>query len=190
MSLLDRLKELSAELEDALDMSSAKRDFYRFHQIKWDQPGIPINRNDLHWLPATYRENPAEYPLYQFTISTALGRVAGFHDETGVFQIVLLDPQHNLQPVKRFDYRVDANWPLANRYEQILMNVRTALNVGGCADPHCPALSNLKRLDADFQPRGVVYISDELIADAEDLRTAGKIKSFEELFELNVIEKA
>lgn len=191
VSLLERLCQLSAESEDALDLDFGKREFYRYHAINWQQEGIPIQRKHLQWLPPEYLENDAEYPIYQFTISTALGRVVGFHDENGVFQIILLDPKHNLQPAKSFDYRVDSCWPLGNQYEQILGNLRDAQQrAQACSDPHCIAKHLLARLESDFQPRSVIYVPDEVILEAEKLRSSGRIKSLEELFEINVISKA
>jgi hypothetical protein len=188
ISLLERLRQLSNEDDDVLDRDHAKRDFYRYHSVNWHQPGIPIRLRDLDWVPTEYRENPEEYPFYQFTISMALGRVAGFHDENGIFQIVLLDPKHNLQPPKKFDYKVDSCTPQANKHELFLGELKEARNSAKPCSADCAAKIALDRLDGRFQPRGVVYVSDELVIVAQKLVEERKITSIESLLEKALLE--
>ena len=78
----------------------------RFHPISWDAKNIPIARSELDWL-GDYSSD--DFPLVQFHLSKAMGRVVGFFDEDHVFNVVLLDPLHNLQPAKGFGYRVRAS---------------------------------------------------------------------------------
>jgi len=106
VSLLERLSELGAEevsrfIEDR-DFKSA----IRYHVVDWDARGIPLKSDQLDWLPRDVRENPVEFPIVQFHISKAKGRVHGFWDSERCFQVVLLDPLHNLQPSKDVGYKI------------------------------------------------------------------------------------
>jgi hypothetical protein len=106
VSLFERLQELSKQtVSDVMDDLNVK-DGLRIHNIDWASNNIPISRTDIDWVDEVYWNNPEEYPLFQFHISKALGRVAGFLDENRVFNIVLLDRRHNLQPSKRNGYRI------------------------------------------------------------------------------------
>jgi hypothetical protein len=95
VSLLEKFTECSKEDLDKFRSDPGKRDAYRFHEINWSQKGIPIQKEHLTWVDATYLNNSTEYPFVQFQISQALGRIVGFFDEKEVFNIVLLDPLHN-----------------------------------------------------------------------------------------------
>jgi len=70
----------------------------RYHKIKWEQPNIPLQPEDFDWIPSSCRER-----LWQIYITTANGRIVGFVDNN-VFHIVLLDPEHNIQPCKERKY--------------------------------------------------------------------------------------
>jgi hypothetical protein len=102
VSLLNRLSQLSAEDIDNLT-TGANAAAIRFHPVNWDSKNIPIAKKDLDWLGDYSSE---EFTLVQFHLSKAMGRVVGFFDEDQVFNVVLLDPLHNLQPSKDFGYRV------------------------------------------------------------------------------------
>lgn len=104
IELLNRLGDLAQYEIDAFDRDPVLRDSYRYHAVNWDQPGIPIARSDLTWVPDVYRDNTDDYPFYQFHVSKGAGRFAGFWDEHEVFNVVLLDPHHNLQPIKKLRY--------------------------------------------------------------------------------------
>jgi hypothetical protein len=106
ISLLERLADISkVEIEDFLN-DYKLRDAYRYHPINWSQTNIPIKKADLAWLGDQIEAE--DFELVQFQISTGTGRIVGYFDPSQVFHIVLLDPAHNIQPVKQFDYRVQA----------------------------------------------------------------------------------
>ena len=122
-SLLARLKDLSGKDSSLMGDATAK-DAYRLHPIKWDQPRIPVKKEDLNWIPTAYRENSA-IEFHQFEISQAMGRVVGFFNETNeVFYIVLLDPKHNIQPTQKTGYRVDATRRSLTDYEELLLQIQ------------------------------------------------------------------
>lgn len=111
LSVMYRLGELSAlslasVLENPDDNASL-----RMHNIDWNAKNIPFAREDVDWLDE-YFANPSEYPLFQISVSKALGRLVGFLDEDNVYQVVLLDPLHNAQPSKYNDYTVRLSQPL------------------------------------------------------------------------------
>jgi hypothetical protein len=111
-SLFERLKDLSGETVDGFLQDVDKKQARRFHDIDWAATAIPIKRSDLDWLPVEVKNNPDEFPMQQFQVSKALGRIVGYFDGEQVFQIVLLDPLHNLQPSGAHNYRVTRSLPL------------------------------------------------------------------------------
>ena len=117
VSLLERLKEISGKTVKEITERPNWQKFYRFHSIDWAMKNVPIERKDLDWVDPTYLKNEKDYPLYQFQISKATGRIIGFFDEVWNFNIVLIDPLHNLQPSKDFDYKVTSCFPLDSEYE-------------------------------------------------------------------------
>lgn len=113
---MDKLTELSKkDIKDFVANGTGK-DTWRYHPISWMQENIPVQREDLDWVHKDYLENKEEYPLLQFQISKSLGRVVGFWDEFQIFNIVLLDPLHNIQPSKDYNYRVNYCSPLDSEY--------------------------------------------------------------------------
>ena len=108
VSLFNRLGEMSRSRVADVMGDPAVMDTLRIHDIDWAAKNIPIERGDIDWVDPVYWGNPDEFPLIQFHISRALGRVAGFIDENGVFNVVLLDPMHNLQPSAFNGHRIRA----------------------------------------------------------------------------------
>lgn len=100
MALLERFKMLS---DEEIEPASRGHRTLREHPINWGAESVPIARKHIDWL-APYDSEDTE--LIQVAISTGLGRIIGFFDEDSVFNIVLVDPLHNLQPSKKFNYRV------------------------------------------------------------------------------------
>lgn len=106
VALLKRLRDLcDARLEDVLE-DFAVKDSLRIHDIDWAAKGMEVKLSNLESLPETYRQNQAEYPIMQIHISKANGRIIGFFDENQCFNIVLLDPNHNMQPSKFTGYKI------------------------------------------------------------------------------------
>lgn len=119
VSLLDRLKDLSAKSSEILGDVTFKNQ-YRFHPINWKQTNIPVQKKDLGWLPKKYIDND-EFEILQFELSKSTGRIVGFMNENcDVFYVVLLDPKHNIQPSKKYDYKVDGTIVCMTDYEELL----------------------------------------------------------------------
>jgi len=136
-SLLVRLNELSNKKISEIISNPIERDAWRYHEINWSQKNIPVQYDDLEWIDKSYRSNAEEYPLYQFQVSQALGRVVGFWDEKQVFNIVLLDPMHNIQPSKRYNYKVDACFPNNSEYSELLLKIQKIVTDNTCS-AGCP----------------------------------------------------
>jgi hypothetical protein len=189
ISLLERLKSLSLEkIENILD-NEKTADAYRFHSIDWDATNIPISRTDIDWVSNSYWDNPVEYPLQQLMLSTGTGRFAGFFDENWVFNIVLLDPLHNLQPSRNFGYAVDDCSPLTCELTQLQVAVQASL--GHCQQADCGARKSISDALAG-RDKGYTEAYDVLlikvddpqkIEDAKALMADGKVKDFADIFE-------
>lgn len=132
VSLLEKLKELSNKEIEKFITDSAEMDTWRYHAVKWTQKNIPIQRDDMDWIDTVYRNNPDDYPILQFQVSRALGRIVGFWDENNVFNIALLDPLHNIQPTKSHDYKVDDCSPLSCEYSSLLSEVHSLKQLRLC----------------------------------------------------------
>lgn len=183
-ALLERLADLSKERMDEMFSDRGKKDWWRIHEIDWNAEGIPIKRSDLGWVPEDFRENTDDYPFLQFQISKALGRVIGFLDDENVFNVVLLDPHHNMQPSKYFDYKVTWCQPAMADYPSLLADVAEAKQAA-CVQESCPANQALRMLPGRRHDHPVLVFSLEptLLQAAQDLVTNGKAKSLQGIVE-------
>lgn len=124
LSFVEKLGELGRYTPEELRTNPQLRQNLRHHKIDWQATNIPIRINDLNWVSADYRNNP-EFPFWQFQVSKATGRFVGFYDEQNVFQIVLVDPLHNVQPAGgKFAYKVNSCFTLGTVYEQLCFSLQ------------------------------------------------------------------
>ena len=151
VGLVEKLTELSKLTTDEVVSDLGVRDVWRFHPVKWTSTDCPLRRENLTWIDTEYRDNSDEYPIYQFQLTVSTGRVIGFWDENRTFNVILLDPMHNLQPSKDFDFRVRTTKVHASSYGNLLdaiMSVKKA----ECQNHECArnvAISALGKRDAD-----------------------------------------
>lgn len=98
------------------ELSNQKKVLH-YHKIDWTQKHIPIQPEQLDWIPKNFRNN-----LWQLHITTSNGRIIGFI-YNNIFYIVLLDPEHNMQPCKKNNYHVTKTQigvsDLENSYEEL-----------------------------------------------------------------------
>jgi hypothetical protein len=92
-------------VEDALAGSYGSS--LRCHPIDWSAKNIPIAKDEIDWI-GDYSSDEIEF--VQFSISTGRGRIVGFFDDEQIFNVVLLDPMHNIQPSKKRNYQVRATY--------------------------------------------------------------------------------
>lgn len=123
VSLLDRLKNLErmdCSLEELCSGIRINNNHsLRFHLIDWAARNIPINKDDLDWIPKEIRENEVEFPFYQLSISTGKGRIVGFCNKN-IFFIVLLDHNHNIQPSNYSNYTVRPTTMGLSEYDDLV----------------------------------------------------------------------
>lgn len=116
-NLYDRLQDLSGKTSAILE--SKERLNYRLHPIDWTARNCPITKEELG-LPKQIADNMEDDFIWQFQLSKGTGRVVGFfNDDYTVFYIVLLDPEHNIQPSKDYGYSVNSTEFALTDYEQI-----------------------------------------------------------------------
>jgi len=184
-SLLEKLSILSNEEVDKFICDSRKKDVWRYHNIDWGHKNIPIQMSDLDWLPSYCQNNP-EYVLVQFQISLALGRVVGFWDKDYIFNIVLLDPFHNIQPSKRYDYRVDPCNPLNSDYAKLLHGLDEVLKYR-CEKISCQNIRYIRNIPNNrdaLQECNVlmVKLTDEDMEISDIIIQEGKACSLADIF--------
>ena len=190
VSLMERLGELSKLEIDRFLADQPEKAAWRYHDINWTQQNIPIQLKDLDWIDACYLRNPEEFPLVQFMVSKTLGRIVGFWDENQVFNIVLLDPLHNIQPTKKFSYRVDKCFPLGCEYTELLLQIEK-VKAQECNGENCPAYSALQQpLSTSLQANVVlIQIDDGLMNDASLLMEQDKTLTLVSLLEFGILYK-
>lgn len=190
-SLLERFRQLSGEEIEKVRADRNTADQYRYHKINWNAKKIPISKSDLSHVPPCYLDD-ADYEFFQFQVSTSLGRVIGFFDEAWVFNIVLLDPLHNLQPSKDFDYRVTPSFPLSCELTAVRENIRAGLEK--CNFHECAAKNHFEKIAneaqthfEEFQVLMIKLDDPELMESAKNLVEKGKVGSLAEILEMGVI---
>ena len=187
VSLLERLKQLSQESIENILGNQIMADSYRYHPINWGANSIPIERNTLDWISEPYKSNPEEYPIDQIMVSMGTGRIVGFFDENWVFHLVLLDPLHNLQPSKRFNYTVNPSSPLNCQLTQLQVAVRDGLQ--HCSGHECGASARIRDAldEKTYSERyGIVLLKIEdsqTLNDAQALIAEKGADSYAEIFE-------
>lgn len=192
VSLLNRLRELAAyDVDEFRSGSSRVRGELRYHDIDWNARNIPIRREDLSWVDPRYLDNDEEYPLIQFHLSKALGRVVGFWDENSLFNIVLLDPMHNIQPSAYNGHAVRPCSPLGCEHSELLKQVDDARQTLQCprAGEACAgrlALHSLGAIQPDFL-RVMLGLSEDHVKSSEELVRSGRAKSFADIFETGIL---
>jgi hypothetical protein len=125
-SVIGRLNDLSKEKVARFIDDPGFQEGIRYHVVDWDRRSVPLTRADLVWLPRAIRDNEDEYPIYQFHISKAVGRIHGFWDSEFCFNVVLLDPLHNLQPSKDVGYTVRSTPRSECKYSMLKIAVDSA----------------------------------------------------------------
>lgn len=191
VSVLERLKQLSADYVETVLKNHAMKGQLRFHAIDWQAKNIPIEQKDIPGLPAHYVDNP-EFALHQFQVSTGKGRIVGFFDENWIFNVVLLDPLHNLQPSKNFDYAVDPCWPLSCEITSLREGVKE--RIAQCQVDGCQAAKQVSDLAHTYDRHAeqfeilMVKVKDQdQLQWAKSLVAQGKAGSLAEIFEMGLI---
>lgn len=186
VSLLEKLRDLSKEDIDSFLKDHKTKGTNRYHLIEWDAINIPIKRSDIDWVDKEVIQNDEDYPFFQFQISKGLGRVIGFWDEDyRFFNIVLLDPKHNMQPSKDYGYKVDDTTIEHCEMTSLLMDIDGIKGLS-CLIDGCRCKEELNKLPTKLNRGRFVYfqINEEYYAEFLDKT---KNKSIKELIELGLL---
>lgn len=186
VSLLERLRDLSKEDIDTFFKDHRTKEANRFHKINWDAQNIPIKRSDIDWIDKNIIDNDEDYPFFQFQISSGLGRVIGFWNEDyRYFNIVLLDPKHNLQPSKNYNYRVDMTTIEYCELTSLLMDI-DRIKGSKCLIDGCHCKDEMNKLPTKLHRGRFVYFQiEEDYYDEFLIKT--KNKSIKDIIELGLL---
>ncbi|MDP3589893.1 MAG: hypothetical protein Q8R54_05075 [Methylobacter sp.] len=189
VSLIEKLKILSEKEVKEFVSNGSERDTWRYHNIDWNQKNIPVQRKDLSWIDKDYLDNEVEFPIVQFQISTALGRVVGFWDENSIFNIVLLDPLHNIQPARSHNYRVDHSNPMSCDYTSLLYDIDQVKRLPHCQNQECAYRAKLEKIPSKTNYVNVLmhYIDDSTSSEVKQLIDSGKASNETEIFQFGIM---
>ena len=184
VGLIYRLKEFCEKSNDFFKDTKEKKS-HRFHPIDWNAKNIPIKKGNLNWIPECYLHNDDEFPFYQFTISKAKGRFVGFFNETStVFFIVLLDPQHNLQPSKKTNYIITPTQKSSSDYDLLLCEIDSIKKIAiNCGVKDC-AINNIVDLNKSRYSLHVILDTDFYNA----YTTISNNYSIDDIFQTGIME--
>jgi hypothetical protein len=188
IALLNRLRELCREKVDRFFQDYTFQDQIRFHEVDWSAASIPIQRTDLLGLPTNIRTNDEDYPIFQFHLSKGTGRIHGFWDTNYCFQVILLDPFHNLQPSKAVQYEVRPT--VFGRCEYSLL--KTAVdeaNEQNCIGTECPLAKQLREVHRRSEEQKTVVIAritSDVAKELSDLRAQGNETSISEIVSFGI----
>jgi hypothetical protein len=186
VSVLNRLHDLSGfplEQLQERDVTEA----LRYHEIDWTTRAIPVQRRDFGSVAADYLTNETEYPFVQVHISKAVGRIVGFWDERKVFNVVVLDPHHNLQPSGKVGYKVTDTRSLDCQFTSILRSVEKVQALP-CENQKCELRTGVHELPNHHEAHEVLVFQfrEGALDDAERLIADGKASSMSDIFETGI----
>ena len=130
-AVLEKLSEISDYDYEYLSTNLRAKQAWRLHEVNFSAKGVLNPRASFDWVDRTYLENSVEFPFFQFQITKAHGRVVGFWDETGVFNIVVLDPNHNMQPSEYSDYKIRETVIARSDFAAAIITIEKAISVCG-----------------------------------------------------------
>ncbi|OCP17782.1 hypothetical protein BC361_10255 [Ensifer sp. LC54] len=190
VSLCQRMSALCERNLDEFMRDNDARESFRFHAIDWQGKNVPVRRQEFDWVPKNYLENEVDFPFYQFHVSRALGRVVGFFDENQVFNILVFDPNHNIQPSRHNDYKIRPTRFGHCQYSSLISIAEEY--TGSCTNPGCSVKDGLKKkLEEEVfdQTRGIILckISDDHHDRFRSLRSKGHASDISEIFELGLV---
>lgn len=149
IGLLERLKTLGSMSPQEILEDNRGSNALRCHPINWQAKNIPIQRSDLTWLPKEILENEADFPLMQFSITNSTGRIVGYFDrDSSIFHIILLDPNHNIQPSRKTNYQLQSTTAGISQYDDLLNKLeRIKKIVAECANKECKLHSSIHAIE-------------------------------------------
>ena len=103
-------------------------------------------------------DNEEEFPMMQFSISKSTGRIVGYFDrDPYIFHVVLLDPNHNIQPAKKTNYQIQPTTKGISQYDELLNKMeRIKKIVANCPDKNCKLHAHITTIEELHE--NIVYI--------------------------------
>jgi hypothetical protein len=168
-SVFYQLKTLSSINIDDLQRNFALKDSLRYHVIDWNARNIPLQRQSFSWVSNDILSNEEEFPFYQFHISQALGRVIGYWQEN-IFNILLLDPMHNMQPSSYANYQIRAAMPVDSDISVLLSEVDRIKQME-CENEHCIIKSQLLSMSRSQKNSNalIFFLDDDFLSELNQL---------------------
>ncbi|WP_155935026.1 hypothetical protein [Methylobacterium sp. 10] len=188
-SFLEKLHDLSSKPVSYIYSDPAVKVAWRYHSIDWNAKNVPMARSDFSWVDEDYRNNPEEYEFYQFQISMALGRVIGFWDENRVFNILLVDRMHNLQPSNYSDYKIRDCPVVDNKFTELLATMQTRIDLCQSEECHCRDICTELQQDLIHKPENpaiLVPVNTELYGKCINCLDSGLAESMADLLSIAV----
>lgn len=175
IALLEKLKSFSNFTLTQFQSDSHIRHTNHIHAVNWNAKNIPIKKNDLKIPDAEDTE------VICFKINSGGGRCAGFFDENRVFQIVLCDPQHNLQPSKDFGYKVNQTETEKTCFEYAHAHLQEIKNFQ-CDNQNC--LTYTIQQKYEFEAYSYIYvINPDKALELEQLKNDGMINCIHDVLD-------
>jgi len=143
---LERLRDLSGKSINEVARPGALHKALRYHKIDWNHRNTPVDRQHFNWLPKAILNNEDEFPFVQFAVSKALGRIVGFWDPDSVFQILVVDRNHNLQPSKKHNWQIRNTFMIESEFDKLRLKI-DAIKNRKCEDPNCSIRGELHSIE-------------------------------------------
>jgi hypothetical protein len=187
VSFLERLQSLNQMSSNDFVSNQQIKDALRFHDIDWEAKNIPLQRTDFNWVDKAYLENTDDFPFVQIHISKAKGRIVGFWNENiEIFYILLLDPNHNLQPSQYTDYKLRPCNPLSCDYADLINDVDNLKRKINECKQNCEIHKLLVNIPTQTHQGNVILfvLDDNYLAEFKQQITN---KSIKEIIELGLL---
>lgn len=182
-SVFERLRDTSKM--EYTGMTGVLENGYRYHIINWDSKKCPLIRDQFDWIDSNYLHNEIEYPFCQFHVSKGKGRIIGFWDENNIFQIILLDPLHNLQPSSKVNYEIRDTFPIMSEYDSLLVDVQKILQKP-CNHDDCSTVKELQSLPNRLNDSNIIlaHLDDSYF---EEYSKISKEKTISQILEAGIL---
>lgn len=146
VALLERIKSIEGLTRKRLENQSHGDKSLRFHPIDWNAKNCPISFDSLDWLPNEVKDNPEEFSIMQIAVSTGMGRIIGYFDGAApIFNVILLDPKHNIQPSKDYGYQVNPTTLGLSQYDDLLGEIEEIKRqAASCPSTSCASREKIK----------------------------------------------
>lgn len=187
VGLLERLQTLGKMTKDEVLRENAGSRALRCHEIDWKEKNIPIQREELTWLPTEILANALEFPIMQISISKSTGRIIGFFDSNPhIFHVILLDPNHNLQPCKSQNYQIQPTIQGISQYDDLLNKMERIRDIiKNCPDKSCQLHSHIEHIDGLHDNIIYMGLNDDFYTEYKE---AIKTHTLSEILERGILE--